>query len=139
MSKRIDKLVQVKQRAVDGAEAALAAARAATAAAELALVETEKAWSAALSLGANATSSGELDEADARARTLRQAVQRAEWAVVVKRREEEPRRAAVAAARQELRRFEMWSERAVATTRATAARVARLAEDDLAARKQRSE
>lgn len=139
MPKRIDKLVHVKERAADAAEAALAAARAATAAAERVVTETERAWVAVLERCASATSTAELEDADARGRTLRQAVQRAEWALATKRRDEDQRREAVAAARQELRRFEMWGERALATVNATAARVARLAEDDLAARKQRAE
>jgi hypothetical protein len=44
---------------------------------------------------------------------------------------------ALTEARTELRRFEMWGERALANETASAVRVARAAEDDLAARKRR--
>ncbi|HSO36319.1 MAG TPA: hypothetical protein VLT33_27520, partial [Labilithrix sp.] len=76
-------------------------------------------------------------DVDARARTLRQAVQRAEANVRARKVEEERLLGAVATARMELRRFEMWGERADAVARATTSRLARNAEDALAARNKR--
>ena len=76
----------------------------------------------------------DLDDADARARTLRQAVQRADANVQSRKVEAERLRGVVAEARTELRRFEIWGERADATARATIARIGRNAEDALAAR-----
>ena len=79
----------------------------------------------------------DLDDADARARTLRQAVQRAEANVAARNVEVERQQGLVAEARTELRRFEKWGERADATVRATIQRIARSAEDALAARNTR--
>jgi len=137
MTKRIDKLCGVKDRAVDAAERTLAQARASTAAAEMALAATEQTWRDAQARAADAVIVADLDDADARARTLRQAVQRAEANVRAKKGEEERLRGLVADARTELRRFELWGERAAATARATASRVTRNAEDALAARSKR--
>jgi hypothetical protein len=134
MTKRIDKLCLVKERAVDAAEGALADARALTAAAEHVVTATEQAWAASLDRAGAATTIVDLMDTDARSRTLRQAVQRAEASLHAKRAEEERLRAAVAAARTELRRFEMWGERADATAIATSSRLGRNAEDALAAR-----
>ena len=134
MTKRIDKLCSVKERAVTAAERLLAQGRASVTAAEMALAATERAWRDAQARGADAVIMSDLDDADARARTLRQAVQRAEANVQVKNIEMERLRGAVAEARTELRRFEIWGERADATAKATVARVARNAEDALAAR-----
>lgn len=139
MAKRIEKLVHLKQLAVDAAESALVAARVAIANAEHVLRETEAVWGEAIRRGETARDFADLADADARARTLRQAVQRAEWTLIMKRREEEPRLLAVAAARTELRRFEIWGERTDATANAEATRVRRVAEDDLASRKRRAE
>ena len=137
MTKRIDKLCGVKDRAVDAAERALAQARASTAAAEMALAATEQTWRDAQARCADAVIVADLDDADARARTLRQAVQRAEANVRARKVEEERLRGLVADARTELRRFELWGERAEATARANVDRVARNAEDALAARSKR--
>jgi hypothetical protein len=134
MSKRITKLCSFKERAVDAAEAALAKGRAATAAAEHALAATEQAWRDALARSHDALVASDFDVADARARTLRQAVQRAEANVAARKQEEARLRDAVADARMELRRFELWGERAAATAKATTDRLARGAEDALAAR-----
>ena len=134
MTKRIDKLCSVKERAVDAAERVHAQARASVTAAEMALAATEQAWRDAMARGADAVVMADLDDADARARTLRQAVQRAEANVQAKKVEEERLRGVVAEARTELRRFEIWGERADATAHATSARIARGAEDALAAR-----
>lgn len=134
MTKRIDKLVQVKEMAASAAESALVQARASTTAAERALDATKQAWLDAVAQAAHAVSTADLADADARGRTLRQAIQRAEWALNVKRREEDRHRTLVAEARMELRRFELWGERAAAMAKATAARAARRAEDELAAR-----
>lgn len=137
MTKRIDKLCGVKGRAVDAAEAALAQARASTTAAELALAATEQAWHDAQARSVDALIIADLVDVDARARTLRQAVQRAEANVRSRKVEEERLLGAVANARMELRRFEMWGERADAVARATTSRLARNAEDALAARNKR--
>jgi len=137
MTKRIDKLCGVKERAVEAAEGALAQARAATTVAELALAATEQAWQDAQARSAEARIMSDLDDVDARARTLRQAVQRAEVNVRTRKIEEERLLGAVSEARMELRRFEMWGERAEASARATTNRLARNAEDALAARNKR--
>jgi flagellar biosynthesis chaperone FliJ len=134
MTKRIDKLCSVKERAVDAAEGALAQARSSLTAAEMALAGTEQAWRDAQARGLDAIVMADLDDADARARTLRQAVQRADANVQAKKVEVARLRGLVAEARTELRRFEIWGERADATARATISRIARNAEDALAAR-----
>ena len=134
MTKRIDKLCSVKERAVDAAERVLAQGRASVTAAEMALAATERAWRDAQERGADAVVMADLDDADARARTLRQAVQRAEVNVQAKKIEMERLRGLVAEARTELRRFEIWGERADATAKLTVKRIARNAEDALAAR-----
>jgi flagellar biosynthesis chaperone FliJ len=137
MTKRIDKLCGVKERAVDAAEGALAQARASSEAAAHALVATEQAWAEALARGSNALTIADLVDTDAHARSLRQAVQRAEATVRTRRAEEDRLGAVAAEARRELRRFEMWGERADATALAIAGRLQRNAEDALAARKKR--
>ena len=134
MTKRIDKLCLLKERAVDAAEGASAQARAEATAAEHVLAATEKAWDEALERYARATTIADLVDADARARSLRQAVQRAEASLTAKCADVERRRGSVAAARTELRRFEMWGERADATATVSSSRLARNAEDALAAR-----
>ena len=134
MTKRIAKLCSVKERAVDAAEGALAQARASVTAAEMALTATERTWLDAMARSADAVIMADLDDVDARARTLRQAVQRAEANVQARKIEMERLRGVVAEARTELRRFEIWGERADATARASVARIARNAEDALAAR-----
>ena len=134
MSKRIDKLTAVKDRAVDVAERALINARAATAAAEQAIRATEEQWEQSQEKARQATTIDDLIVLDARTRTLRQAVQRAEAVLVARRKEEQAKLDAVSAARMEMRRFEIWGERADALAKATTDRVARVAEDALAAR-----
>lgn len=137
MNKRIGKLVAVKQRVVDGAALALSAAEARTALAEKALETTEATLAAALERAMQASTVADLVDADAHATSLRKAIERAR-AVVRSRKEEEAREMrALTEARTELRRFEMWGERALANETASAVRVARSAEDDLAARKRR--
>lgn len=137
MTKRIDKLCAVKERAVDAAERSLVQARASVTAGEMALAATEQTWRDALERSASAMVMADLDDADARARTLRQAVQRAEANVQARKVEVERQRGLVAEARTELRRFEMWGERADATARTSLQRLARSAEDALAARNTR--
>lgn len=139
MSKRIDKLTAVKERAVDVAERALVNARAGVSAAEQALTATEAAWADSQDKARHATSIDDLIVIDARGRTLRQAIQRAVALVASRKREEEQKLAAVNAARMELRRFEIWGERTDATAKAAANRVARAAEDALAARSRSGE
>ena len=134
MSKRIDKLTAVKERAVDVAERTLINARAATAAAEQAIKATEEQWEQSQEKARHAASIDDLIVIDARSRTLRQAVQRAEAVLATRRREEKTKLDAVAAARMEMRRFELWGDRADALAKATTDRVARVAEDALAAR-----
>ncbi len=137
MNKRIGKLVAVKQRVVDGAALALSAAEARTALAEKALETTEATLAAALERAMQASTVADLVDADAHATSLRKAIERAR-VVVRSRKEEEAREMrALTEARTELRRFEMWGERALANETASAVRVARSAEDDLAARKRR--
>lgn len=137
MNKRIGKLVAVKQRVVDGAALALSAAEARTALAEKALETTEATLADALERAMQAATVADLVDADAHATSLRKAIERAR-AVVRSRKEEEAREMrALTEARTELRRFEMWGERALANETASAVRVARAAEDDLAARKRR--
>jgi hypothetical protein len=137
VNKRIGKLVAVKQRVVDGAALALSAAEARTALAEKALETTEATLAAALERAMQAATVADLVDADAHATSLRKAIERAR-VVVRSRKEEEAREMrALTEARTELRRFEMWGERALANETASAVRVARAAEDDLAARKRR--
>ena len=132
--KRIERLVDVKQRAALAAEAALATALASTAAAEQLLLATEKSWATALDAAAHAATTGDLADLDARSRSLHMAVQRAEALLAARRRDEQGLRDEVTAARTELRRFEMWSDRVTAAAVAEADRMARIVEDDLAAR-----
>ncbi len=137
MIKRIGRLVHVKQRAVDEAAGALAAGQARTELAERALGGAERALAAALERGASAESIADLVDLDAHTRSLRQVVQRAAAERSARRQDEERFRQAVAEARMELRRFELWRARAEANEAAAAGRIGRAAEDDLAARKRR--
>ena len=139
MSKRIDKLTGVKARAVDVAERALINARGAVAAAAQALAATEAAWLQSQDQLRHSTSIDELIMTDARGRTLRQAIQRAEAMLASRKREEEQKLNAVRAARLETRRFELWGERADATALAETDRLTRGAEDALAARSKREQ
>ncbi|MDB4947096.1 MAG: hypothetical protein JWP97_6630 [Labilithrix sp.] len=134
MSKRIQKLTSVKDRAVTAAERALVQARAATAAAEQSVRASEAAWLASIDRAAAAETADDLAVHDARGRTLRMAVQRAQAVVGQKQREEQRFLAEVAAARTELRRFELWGEKATAAVNAAANQKTRAAEDALAAR-----
>jgi hypothetical protein len=137
VNKRIGKLVALKQSVVDGAARSLHAAEARTAIAEKALETTEATLAAALERAMQASTVADLVDADAHATSLRKAIERAR-AVVRSRKEEEAREMrALTEARTELRRFELWGERALANENAAAVRVARSAEDDLAARKRR--
>ena len=137
MTTRIGRLVNVKQRAVDEAAAALVAAQAVTAAAEQLLESTQLAMAAALDRRTSARTMADLVDMDAYARSLQKAVQRAYASLRARQKDEGHLMVAVTEARMELRRFEMWGERASATQEAVAARLARVAEDDLAARKRR--
>ena len=114
-------------------------ARAATVAAEQAVKATEVQWVESQDKSRHAKSIDDMIVTDARSRSLRQAVQRAEATLAARRKEEEAKLAAVNAARMEMRRFELWGERADALAKATTDRVLRGAEDALAARTKRDE
>lgn len=137
MTKRIDRLVHVKQRVVDGASLSLLAGQQRTAAAERDLEATKAALAAALERGARASSVADLIDADAHACTLQKAIQRAATSLSARQMEEGRLRAAVSDARTELRRFELWGERVAANETSVAERLARTAEDDHTARSRR--
>ncbi|MBX3258163.1 MAG: hypothetical protein KIS78_10225 [Labilithrix sp.] len=136
--KTMGRLIDVKRRAVDAAEAAHAAAHARTRAAEQARIHADRTWLAALDAADHIGLVADLEDRDAQIRALRRAVDQAEQRHALARSEELAAREAMTEARVELRRFERWLEKAVAEGQAEQRQRERVAEDEVAARKLRA-
>lgn len=139
MSRRIARLVSMKQRCADAADAEVAAARRATEAAESARALARAASEDAAKRATAVTTSTDLAVNDAWIRTLEKAVMRANAAVAIAKQHEARAQARATSAHVELRKFETWEENTLAAVAMEAKRVARVAEDELAARKRRGE
>lgn len=136
--KTMGRLLEMKRRNVERAEMAHAAAHAATAAAEAARITADRRWLAALDAAEHIGFIGDLEYRDMQVRSLRRAVDQAEQSFRLARANEAEARERMTDARIDLRRFEMWLERAEEEHRAETRRVERVAEDEVAARKQRA-
>ena len=137
-TKTIERLVAMKRRSVEGAEAALASARTATLEAEDAQSRADRAWLAAHE-GSEMCSAivtvADLEVRDAELRHLRKAVDRSELELASARTREAEAQVVVTVVRTDLRRFEIWMERQAMVQDLEKRRQARLAEDEIAARK----
>ena len=136
--KTIGRLIEMKRRNVERAELAHAAAHAKTKAAEQAWNERQQRWHAAVDAIHDIGDALDLEYRDADLRALRRAIDVAEHEHAVARAEEAASRDAMTSARIEHRRFETWMERSVEAQKEETRRLARLADDDVAARKQRA-
>lgn len=133
--KGIARLVDIKRRACEAAEVELAAAVAAVTAAERERIEADMRWLASVEAYDHVGLMSDLETRDFHLRCLRRAVDEAEQRLILARSYEATARQAMTEARVEVKRFETWNER-VATGRAEEAkRLARIADDEVAARK----
>jgi len=136
--KTMGRLIEMKRRNVEATEMAHAAAHAVTVAAESARIEADRRWLAALDAADHIGFIGDLEYRDVQIRSLRRAVDLAEQHFRLARANEAEARERMTDARIELRRFEMWLERAEQEQQAEQTRLERVAEDEVAAGKQRA-
>jgi flagellar export protein FliJ len=135
--RRAARIVELRRRAADGAQNALAAAAAETARRRGELDEAEHAWSACADQPLVGTVADALDAQAALAhfaherRRKRESVRRAQQI-------EAARRAASIEAEKEVRRFELWAEGIAQTDRVEAARAEQRTLDEHAARRSRT-
>jgi len=137
-TKKIERLVEIKRKAVQVAEAAYAAASMASVRADAERADADRRWLAAMEAEARVGVLGivyDLEERDQHMRFLRRAIDEAERRYMAARMQETLYREALTDAKTELRRFETWLERAQTTARSETMRRERVAEDELAARK----
>lgn len=135
--KTIGRLVEMKRRNAEKAELAHAVAHTKTVEAERARIEADRRWLAALDAAEDIGDAVDLEYRDMHIRALRRAIDHAEREYTLARVAEAASREAMTDARIELRRFETWIERSQEEQNAEARRVARIAEDEVAARKLR--
>lgn len=133
--RRADRLVELRKRAVDLAQAADAeATRAVSEAEELARM-AEARWSNAAAEPPHARlSSAEFAAESAWIHGLRERADRAEVRATEARKEAAQKRAELVEAKGELRKIELWREGLAAKARAVTERKERLAADEVAAR-----
>ncbi len=136
--KTMGRLIDMKAKNAELAELAYAEACARTKDAESTLTRAEEAWNTALDEFPDVSSVTDLEDRDFRIQALRRGVDFASMRVNDARANEEAARTAMTAARIDLRRFETWRERVTAAHQAEVRRVERIAEDEVAARKQRA-
>lgn len=136
--KTISRLVEMKRRNAEKAELAHAVAHAKTVDAERVRIEADRRWLAALDAAEDIGDAVDLEYRDMYIRALRRAIDHAEREYTFARAAEAESRQAMTDARIELRRFETWIERSQEEQNAEARRVARIAEDEVAARKLRA-
>lgn len=136
--KTIGRLIEMKRRAVEVAEMAHASAHAVTVAAETARNDANERWLAAIDASSDIGLASDLEDLDRHIRGLRRTFDRLEHELAVAHVKERGTREKMTDARIELRRFETWLERAEAERMAEVQRVARIADDEVAARKQRA-
>jgi hypothetical protein len=136
--KTMGRLIEMKERSAELAELAYAEACSRTKEAEAALDRADRAWNDALDEFPVVSSVTDLEDHDLRIQGLRRGVEIASILVRETKTNEEAARAAMTAARIDLRRFETWRDRVIAAQKAEVRRVERIAEDEVAARKQRA-
>lgn len=134
-TKRAERVVDLRRRAVEQAQTLAAEAARRVAEAEAAAREAEALWSRESAAPAHGSaSSADLAEVNAWLRALRQRADRAATQVGVARAEAQRCHEALVAARGELRRIELWRDGLAAAARATQDRKERTAADEVAAR-----
>lgn len=137
-TKKISRIVQIKQRTVDAAEAAHAAAHHASIQADAERAAADRKWLAAVHASQAVGVVGTIDDLadqDAQIRFLRRKIDEAEHTYLIARTNEAVAREAMTEARIELRRFETWLEKATAAAQEERKRIERGAEDEVAQRK----
>ena len=134
----IRRLIDIKQRAADAAETAHVAARAAVTAAEETHAQAVAGWKHFVESAAEVRSIADLEDRDRQYKWLRKVIDDAEKRVAAAGADEAVKREAMTAARIELRRYETWLENTQVAARAEQARVQRLMDDEVAARKGRA-
>jgi flagellar biosynthesis chaperone FliJ len=137
-AKMISRLIDIKQRAADSAETAHVAAHHASMAAEQTLKQAVQGWNTFLASSAEVTSVADLEHRDRQYKWLRKVIDDAEKGVMIARNDESAKRELMTEARIELRRYETWLENSKEQHRQEAARVQRLMDDEVAARKGRA-
>ncbi len=136
--KTIGRLIEMRRKNVEQAEMAHAAAHATAVAAERARIEADRRWLAALDAADHIGLVADLEYRDMQLRALRRGVDQAEQQFKLAGAREAERRERMTDARVELRRFETWLERSEQEQRTERLRIERIAEDEVAARKQRA-
>lgn len=136
--KTIGRLIEMKRKSAEQAEMAHAAAHAGAVAADRARIDADRRWLAALDAADHIGFVGDLEYRDMQIRALRRAVDQAEQHFRLARAQEAEARERMTDARIELRRFETWLERTEQEQRTERIRIERIAEDEVAARKQRA-
>ena len=136
--KTIGRLIEMKRKNAEQAELAHAAAHAGAVAADRARIDADRRWLAALDAADHIGFVGDLEYRDMQIRALRRGVDHAEQQFRLARAREAETREQMTDARIELRRFETWLERTEQEQRAERVRIERIAEDEVAARKQRA-
>ena len=134
--RRIQRLIDARQKAVDIARAALSDGQRATATARGEREEAYRTWSVGSDAAAKLThpTVGALSEARSFLETLRRRVDVADKVLAQAEAEEHKRREACIAAEREVKKMELWRERVAEGERLLAARIERTATDELAAR-----
>jgi len=137
-AKMINRLIEIKQRAADAAETAHVAARLAVTAAEETQRQAVAGWKHFVETAAEVRSVADLEDRDRQYKWLRKLIDDAEKKVAVAHADEAAKRELMTEARIELRRYETWLENTQAVARAEQARLQRLQDDEVAARKGRA-
>ena len=137
-AKMIGRLIDIKQRAADAAETAHVAAHHAAIAADQTLKLAIQGWNTFLGEQSDVSSVADLEHRDRQYKWLRKVIDDAEKAVMIARNDEAAKRELMTEARIELRRYETWLENSKEQHRQEAARVQRLMDDEVAARKGRA-
>jgi uncharacterized protein YciI len=133
-TKAMGRLVDLKTRAVEIAEAAYALACREVAAAEETRLRAEDAWLRAIHEQGIVGVVGDLHDRDSAVRARRQTADAAQKAAAAAKRREAEASIALVAAKIEQRRYETWIERRAEATAAEERRVERIAEDEVSAR-----
>lgn len=134
----IRRLIDIKQRAADAAETAHVAARAAVSAAEEVQRRALAGWKHFVESAVEVRSVADLEDRDRQYKWLRKVIDDAEKGVATAQADEAVKREVMTEARIELRRYETWLENTQQAARAEQARVQRLMDDEVAARKGRA-
>ncbi len=139
--RRAERIVDLRKRDVELAQAVCAKATMAAQEAEQAARDAEQAWMSAgeTTSDGSCASSTDLAESSAWLRTLKLRADRAAARSREARKEVEQAHASLVAARSELRRIELWRDGLASAERAVTDRKERIASDEVAARTARRE